>query len=84
MAYVVRFTRQAIKELEKIHDPVYSRITAAISSLADNPRPSGCKKLKGRDGYRIRVGNYRVIYEVFDTELLIDVIAIGHRKEVYE
>ena len=84
MAYVVRFTRQAIKELEKIHDPDYSRIKAAISSLADNPRPPGCKKLKGRDGYRIRVGSYRVIYEVFDTELLIDVIAIGHRKEVYE
>jgi mRNA interferase RelE/StbE len=52
--------------------------------LADDPRPKGCKKLKGRDGYRIRTGNYRIIYEIFDTELLIDVIAIGHRKDIYE
>ena len=49
-----------------------------------NPRPQGYKKLKGRKGYRIRVGNYRVIYEIFDDILLIDVIDLGHRQEIYE
>jgi mRNA interferase RelE/StbE len=52
--------------------------------LIDNPRPHGVKKLKGRDGYRIRVGNYRIIYEVYDDQLIIDIIAIGHRKDIYE
>ena len=54
-----------------------------ILNLADNPCPQGFKKLVGRDGYRIRIGNYRVIYEIFDSELLIDVIAVGHRKDIY-
>ena len=48
-----------------------------------NPRPVGNKKLKGRDGYRIRIGNYRIIYDIFDSELIIDVIALGHRKDIY-
>ena len=49
-----------------------------------NPRPQGCKKLKGRKGYRIRVGYYRVIYEIIDDVLLIDVVDLGHRKDIYE
>ena len=59
-------------------------IKQAILNLAENPRPNGCKKLVGRDGYRIRIGNYRVIYEIFDAELLVDVIAVGHRKDIYD
>ena len=49
-----------------------------------DPRPSGCKKLKGRDAYRIRIGDYRVIYEIQDSRLMVTVITIGHRREVYE
>ncbi|MEP6803906.1 MAG: type II toxin-antitoxin system RelE/ParE family toxin [Flavobacterium sp.] len=49
-----------------------------------DPRPNGCKKLKGRSGYRIRIGDYRVIYEIFDGDLLIDVVDLGHRKDIYE
>lgn len=46
-------------------------------------RPSGCKKLKGRDGYRIRIGNYRILYDIIDQTLIINVIAIGHRRDIY-
>jgi mRNA interferase RelE/StbE len=67
-----------------LSDAIADPILSAIGSLSDNPRPQGYKKLKGRKGYRIRVGNYRVIYEIFDEVLLIDVIDLGHRKEIYE
>jgi mRNA interferase RelE/StbE len=49
-----------------------------------NPRPNGFKKLKGREGFRIRIGNYRVIYNIIDSELVIEVIALGHRKNIYD
>jgi mRNA interferase RelE/StbE len=52
--------------------------------LGENPRPVGYKKLKGRNGYRIRTGNYRIIYDIFDTELVVDVITLGHRKSIYD
>ncbi len=84
MPFSLSFSKQAFKELEKINDPFYSNIKQAIVALADDPRPQGYKKLKGRDGYRIRVGNYRVIYDIFDNELLIDIIALGHRKDIYD
>jgi mRNA interferase RelE/StbE len=84
MDYSLNFSKQALKELAKINDPFYSKIKIAIINLTKNPRPQGCKKLKGRDGYRIRVGNYRIIYDIFDFDLVIDVIDLGHRKEIYE
>lgn len=84
MAYILSFSRQAIKELEKINEPFYSNIKQAIINLSENPRPVGYIKLKGRDGYRIRIGNYRVIYEIFDDQLLIDIISVGHRKDIYD
>ena len=84
MVYSVNFTKQAIKQLEKINEPFFSNLKFAISNLAKNPRPQGYKKLKGRVGYRIRVGDYRVIYEIFDKMLVVDIITIGHRKDIYE
>jgi len=84
MTYSVNFKRHALKELAKINEPYYSQIKQAIYNLADNPRPSGCKKLKGRDGYRIRVSNYRIIYDIYDSELVVDIIALGHRKDIYD
>ncbi|MEY2938466.1 MAG: hypothetical protein RL062_1055 [Bacteroidota bacterium] len=84
MAYSVTLKKRAIKALEKINEPYYSSIKEAIYSLAVNPRPTGCKRLKGRDGYRIRVADYRIIYEIFDDVLLVDVIDLGHRKDIYE
>ncbi len=69
--------------MEKINEPAYTNIKAAIYNLAENPRPIGYKKLKGREGYRIRVGDYRVIYNIFDKVLTIDVVNLGHRKDIY-
>lgn len=84
MAYTVTLKKRAVKALQDIKEPYYSNIKKAIYALADNPRPQGYKKLKGRDGYRIRVANYRIIYDVFDNTLLVDVIDLGHRKDIYE
>lgn len=82
-AYKVRVERKAQKNLSKIPDPFYSKIKTAILDLGNDPRPTGCKKLKGRDGYRIRVADYRIIYEIQDSILLVDVIDLGHRKDIY-
>ena len=84
MAYNIEFRNKVLKALVKINEPHYSAIKKQIYDLADNPRPQGYTKLKGRKGYRIRVGDYRVIYEIFDDVLLIDIIDLGHRKEIYE
>ncbi len=83
MAYIVNFGRNALKELAKIHEPHYPAIKTAIYNLVDNPRPHGCKKLQGGLGYRIKAGKYRIIYDIFDTELLIEIITLGHRKDLY-
>ena len=84
MAYHLTIRKGAVKALEKINEPYYSRIKKAIYGLAENPRPSGYKKLKGRDGFRIRVADYRIIYEILNDQLLVDVIDLGHRREIYE
>jgi mRNA interferase RelE/StbE len=84
MAYQVHFSRQAFKALAEINEPYYSKIKEAIYNLAINPRPNGYIKLKGKDAYRIRVADYRIIYHVVDTILTIDILNIGHRKDIYE
>lgn len=84
MPYQLTIKPKAVKALEKINDPDYSSIKAAIYSLAKNPRPHGCKKLKGRDGYRIRAGDYRILYNIFDKILTVDIVTLGHRKDIYE
>ncbi len=84
MVYFLNFSKQALKELEKINDLFYSNIKQANFNLSKNPRPQGYKRLKERDGFRIRIGNYRVIYNIFDNELIVTIITIGHRKDIYE
>jgi len=81
--YSVLITKTAQKQLDKLSDEVADTLLEALLELANEPRPNGCKKLKGRDGYRIRKGNYRIIYDVFDDILVIEVIALGHRKDIY-
>ena len=77
--------RSALKALSKLPEKESTKISDAIDKLADDARPDGCKKLEGRgDSYRIRVGNYRVIYEINDDELMILVVEIGNRKEIYK
>jgi mRNA interferase RelE/StbE len=75
--------KRAIKALEKINEPYYSSIKEAIYSLAVDPRPQGYKKLKDRNAYRIRVADYRIIYDIFDDVLLVDVIDLGNRNDIY-
>jgi len=84
MPYKIILKRKAIKSLQSISEPYYSSIKVAVYNLADDPRPPGCKKLKGGKGYRIRVASYRVIYHIFDDELVVHIINIGHRKDIYE
>ncbi len=82
--YRIVLSKQAQKTLDKFSDIIAEPIFNAIADLAKNPRPKGVKKLKARDGYRIRVGNYRVIYDIYDAELVIDIITLGHRKDIYD
>jgi len=81
--YTVRLSKKAEKFLDKTPDHIAVSILKALGYLAEDPRPQGYIKLKGQDAYRIRVGNYRVIYQIVDKILVVEVIDIGHRKEVY-
>ena len=85
MPYLIEFKKSAAKEIEKLPASVQGDITQEIAKLASIPRPVGCKKLKGSDNlWRIRVGDYRVIYTLKDGLLVIEIIRIRHRKDVYE
>jgi mRNA interferase RelE/StbE len=83
VTYTVEILRAAQTQLAKIAKQDRGRIIAAIRSLANVPRPHGCKKLSGRSAWRIRVGTYRVLYEIHDDRLVVVVITLGHRKDVY-
>ena len=82
--YTITLTKQAEKQLDKLGDNLAKPILKGIANLGDNPRPHGYLKLKGRNGCRIRVGNYRIIYEIFYKTLTVDIITIGNRKDIYE
>ncbi len=82
--YQLIIDKYAQKQLGKIPPPHFNRIVKAIQDLANNPRPVGYRKLTGRSGYRIRIGNYRVVYNIEDKILTIFVIDIGHRKDIYD
>jgi mRNA interferase RelE/StbE len=84
VAYAVQLTSAAVKQLDALPDDIRTRILPQLWALAEDPRPAGCKKLKGtRHSYRIRVGNYRVLYEVHDARVVVIVFKIGHRSDVY-
>lgn len=87
--YDIQIKNSAIKELEKLNEKDYDKVSQLIFSLADEPRPSGYKKLKdfkieNKAAYRVRHGKYRVIYTIEDNILQIYVAKIGHRKDIYE
>lgn len=84
MAYRLEFTSAADHQFRKLPPQLQARLRPHIDALAQNPRPSGVEKLKGEENaYRLRVGDYRVLYEVHDKVLLILVVKVGHRREVY-
>ena len=83
-SFRVEVKPSARKELTGLPDKLIARILPRLENLASNPRPSGCKKLKGGDNeWRIRVGDYRVVYTIDDAKLLVEVTRIRHRSEVY-
>lgn len=84
MVYRVEIKPQAEKALAWIPNPYRRRIAKAIDGLARDPRPTGCMKLTGaEDAYRLRVGDYRVVYKIIDRALFVYVVRVAHRKEVY-
>ena len=83
MSYSVSILRSAQKELAKLPSSIYKKIRDVIYSLASNPRPVGSKKLIARPAWRVRIGRYRVIYEINDKEKSVLILHLGHRKDVY-
>jgi mRNA interferase RelE/StbE len=83
--YALRFRPAALRQLRKLDPQIVRRIKASTSALCTDPRPHGAKALAGQHGWlRVRVGDYRIVYEVRDSELVVLVIQIGHRSQVYE
>ena len=83
MKYQIILPKSVQKELDRLPDEIANRILVRLAGLETNPRPADVKKLKGRAAWRIRVGDYPVIYEIHDRILRIIVITIGHRREIY-
>lgn len=82
--YAVELSRGAAKVLKALDRRAQVRVVARLQELAENPRPHDAKKLQGEAGiYRVRAGDYRILYEIFDKRLLVYVLKIGHRREVY-
>jgi mRNA interferase RelE/StbE len=83
MSYELLILRRAQKELAKLPLSDFERMKVALLELTENPRPTGCKKLVGREGWRIRAGNYRAIYEIDDDNNTITILDVGNRKNIY-
>ena len=83
MTYIVNLKRSAEKELEKLPVKIHDKIVKDLILLKNNPIPVGAKKLQGREGYRLRVGDYRVLYIIDNSKKKVEVFSIAHRKEVY-
>lgn len=83
-AYRIEFTAAAAKEIRKFDPQVRRRVLAGIAELEKDPRPSGVRKLTGYDNaWRVRFGDYRVLYEIFDDQVLVTVFRVAHRRTVY-
>jgi mRNA interferase RelE/StbE len=81
--FEIRIKRSAAKELLRLPRADNRRIVGRIHALADDPRPQGCEKLAGHESYRIRQGDYRIVYTIDDTCVVVEVIRVGHRRDVY-
>lgn len=84
--YRIVVSRSAEKDLKRLSTSIFKRIAVKVDALAENPRPSGSKKLKGTQDelWRVRVGDYRIIYEIGDELKLVDIRRVRHRKDVYD
>lgn len=85
MSYSVRLAPAAVRQLRKLPPDARRRIQAAIEILAETPRPPGAKKLSGSiSDWRVRTGDYRIIYEIRDAQLIVLVVTMGHRRDIYQ
>ncbi|AXH96590.1 type II toxin-antitoxin system RelE family toxin [Ornithinimicrobium avium] len=85
MTYRVEVAPAAVRQLRKLNPDARRRVQAAVELLADQPRPNAAKKLVGGNGeWRVRTGDYRIIYEIRDDVLLVLVVAVGHRRDIYQ
>jgi mRNA interferase RelE/StbE len=84
VSYRIEVLPAAVRALRRVDGPNRKRIEGAILVLAQDPRPPASRKLRGRDGYRVRIGAYRILYDVHDDVLLLVIVTVGHRREVYE
>lgn len=84
MTYRIELRPAAVRALKRIDHHDRDRIRGAIALLGEDPRPPGAKALQGRPGLRVRVGNYRIIYTIQDDVLLVVVVTLGHRSDVYD
>jgi len=84
VSYSVTFTGAASKQVRQLDPPVRRRVVAAIARLSADPRPAGCVALRGRPGYRLRVGDWRVLYRVDDAAVTVLVVKVGSRGSVYD
>ncbi len=85
MTYRIEVAPTAVRQLRQLDPAARRRVQAAIELLADQPRPSGVKKLAAGDGeWRARTGDYRIVFEIHDEVLLVLVVAVGHRREIYQ
>lgn len=82
--YSIEFKKSAVKELNELDNKAIKKIIIKIKSLANNPRPEGSIKLTTEERYRIRIGNYRILYEIIDDRLVIYIVKVAHRKDVYK
>jgi mRNA interferase RelE/StbE len=81
--YKIVFRKSVAKDLRRIPSQDLRRILTTVDSLSEEPRPLGIEKLSGQEKYRIRQGNYRIIYEIKDDEVIVVVVKVGHRRDVY-
>ena len=83
MSYQIALSRTAEKDLARLSQDAYEAVVERLRAMKENPRPHGVRKLQGREGYRSRVGDYRILYVVVDAAQIVTVLAIGHRRDVY-
>jgi mRNA interferase RelE/StbE len=82
-SYELVFRKSVARDLRRVPNDDVARILERIRALADDPRPEGCEKLSGLERYRVRQGVYRIVYEVLDHKLVVLIVTIGHRRDVY-
>jgi len=83
MSYEVEFASRAARAFLKLPRQVQQRLSPRIGALSEDPRPSGCEKLRGLDAYRVRVGDYRIVYFIDESDRIVTIANVGHRRDVY-